>query len=165
MLKTKYLHRSTYRHKDPYYHRYHRNKNIDIFSDLPKRESIRDGYYHWSDWTPLVEFVESKIGENWNDVYSEIVKKIKPNLRFQIENNMFMVYMNPIYDEDFIPRDNIGRILKDRVFIDMNNILRQKTMEELMLDSIRIKRKIKLQQILERIINEEEILIKNEMNE
>jgi len=159
MLKTKYLHSSSYCDKDPYYHRYHRNKNIDLFSDLPKRESIKKGFYHWADWTPLYEFVESKIGENWNDVYSEMLKKIKPNLRYQIENNIYMVYMNPIYDEDFIPRDNRGRILSDRVYIDMNNILRQKTKEELLLDSIRIKRRIKIQQIIENI-KEEELLIK-----
>ena len=77
MLKVKYLHTkirpSEYKTRNKHF-----RKNIDVFSDLPKHEPYRrHDRYNSISWGPLIEFLNSKIGENWNDVYSEILKKIK----------------------------------------------------------------------------------------
>ena len=156
MLKTKYLHRSIRKseHNRSWKSRkYNRGKNLDIFSDLPKRQRIGREYGGWGynyDTTPLDEFIESKIGKNWNDVYSEILTKIKNKYRYSIDNYLKRYYIDvPIYDEDYIPKNTWGRMLNDTTFVDMNNILVNKTKDEILSDAKRYKRKKKLLEILE----------------
>lgn len=90
MLKQKFLHRKS-RNKRGYKQwdikKYHRVKNLDIFSDkTPQHEPIRRKYrWHNIDTYPLEKFIESKIGCDWDDVYSEIISKTKPNFRKEID--------------------------------------------------------------------------------
>ena len=107
--------------------------------------------HHWSsyDTTPLREFLKSKIGEDWDDIYSEMLTKIKKNYRGDIENNLKYYVWIPIYDEDFIPRDNVGRMFKEHIFVDMNNILVKKNSQEILSDAKKYARKMKLMKILE----------------
>lgn len=157
MLKKKYLHRKS--RKDYGYHwkpAYKRSNTIDLFSDLPKREKIRSlsSYYRY-DLTPLREFIFSKIGENWNDVYSEILTKVDKRIRYDIDQSLFHSYSSwlvcfPIYDDDFIPRDKYGRILADRTFVDMNNILTRKCEYEIISDAKKFVRKQKIKEILDK---------------
>lgn len=157
MIKIKYLHTKVrpceYKTRNKHF-----RKNIDVFSEnLPKHEPYRrHDRYNGISWGPLIEFLESKIGENWNDVYSEILKKIKDKFKYQLKSDIchWFVYI-PIYDEDFLPRNQYGRILYDTLFIDMNNILTKKSEEELKIDAKKLKRKLKLQEIFEN--NESEI--------
>jgi len=154
MLKKKYLHR---KERNTTHHKWYDKdqnkfeKNIDLFSDLPTHQSIRRcGYSQNCDTTPLREFLYSNVGKDWNDIYSEIIKKTKPKFRYEIDFRLkYNMVTVPIYDDDFIPRDERGRILSDFFFIDMNNILVKKSREELLSDARKYKRRKKLEQILE----------------
>ena len=153
MFKNKILHRRSKKNKSRLWNsKYYNEKNIDIFSDLPKHEAIGKKFPSWYynfDTTPLYEFIFSKVDENWNDVYSEIIKKIKPKYRYDIEYHVIDEIKNDvIYDENFIPRNSSGEILSNRLFVDMNNILCLKTEEELLLDSKKYLRTKKLKEIL-----------------
>jgi hypothetical protein len=159
MLKIKYLHRkSRPRNSNWDIKKYKKIKNINVFSELPLHESFRSKH-KWSnlDMTPLKEFLESKIGCNWNDVYSEIISKTKKNMRYSVDDFIrYCVVIKPIYDDEFIPMMSNGRkyftnnlTLENRLFVDMNNILVRKNKEELLIDSKKYIRKMKIQQILE----------------
>ena len=164
MLKIKYLHRSSRRQgndDDWYGKKKHREKNANLlYDDLPFHAKMGKGWSNY-DFTPLIEFIESKIGENWDDVYSEILTKIKKKFRFQLENGIggsrwnSWIISRPIYDDDFIPRDNRGRILKDTIYIDIDNIIVRKTEQEILMDSKRYVRRRKLMEILENQEKEE----------
>ena len=159
MIKIKYLHRSarksrittTWKVK-----KFNRKKKIDISSELPFHEKISKSY-KWSnyDFTPLYEFIESKIGQDWNDVYSEMLTKVKKRFRHCIENGIkgndwrgSWLIKRPIYDEKFIPRDSRGRMLENAIYIDFDNIIRKQTKDEILKDSLKHLRRLKIQQIL-----------------
>lgn len=160
MLKDKYLHRKYGRtHDDRYVSKKHKKeKNVDLFSDdLPFHNGVGKKYKTGYDLKPLVEFVESKVGCDWNDVYSEILTKINNKVRYNIDQNiMWWVIKTPIYDEDYIPRDRRGTILNDQLFIDMDNIIRKYSTEENISNSKRYMRREKIRQMLENIKKEEE---------
>ena len=159
MLKQKFLHRKSRNsklHKTWDVRKFNRGKNIDFFSDKTiQHESIRKKY-RWNniDTYPLEKFIESKIGCDWNDIYSEIIKKTKKKFRKYIETTIdYCIVKNVFYDENFIPygktyRYGKTKILYDRIFIDNNNILVRKTLEEIMSESKKLLRKEKLRQIL-----------------
>ncbi len=158
MLKIKYLHRSSRKGNDYdwYGKKKHREKNANLlYDDLPFHGKMGKGWSNY-DFTPLTEFIESKIGENWNDVYSELLTKVKKRFRYCLEKGIgtngwrSWIINRPIYDENFIPRDNYGRILSDAIYIDINNIVTRKTEEEILKDSKKFIRKRKIQEILER---------------
>ena len=116
-----------------------------------------NGYSGNCDTSPLVNFLYSKLGEDWNDIYSEIIKKTKPKFRYEIDFRLkYNTVLIPIYDDDFIPRDERGYILSDFFFIDMNNILVRKSKDDLLSDALKYKRKVKLEQILGNIAKEDQ---------
>ena len=139
MFKVKYLHRKLKSNHDNWYgNEYKKEKNLNIFVDLPKRQSMYK--QHWSeiDWT---------------------ISKVKKKFRYSLENILPYVAIKPIYDDDFIPRDKYGRILEQRIFIDYNNLICKKTKDEILDEAHQFKRKIdrknKLKRIFENQINEE----------
>lgn len=148
-MKKKYLHRKERKSEYKGWSDNNVDKNIDLFSDLPMRQSNKKHQYGSYDPTPLREFLFSKIGKNMNDIYSEIIKKIDPKFRHEIDRTLEWLIKKPIYDDDFIPRDSYGRVVSDYFFIDMNNILVRKSKDELLFDAKKYKRKIKLEQLLE----------------
>lgn len=153
MIKQKYLHRKA---RDVKYSKkwnsdkYKRRNNIDIFSDLPKHESIRQN--RWTstgfDKKPLYEFLLSKIGCDWNDVYSELLTKVKSKYRYEIELYLERFTTDIIYDNN-IPYSKYGKMFYDKVFVDLNNKLVIKSKEELILDSKKFLRKQKILKIFE----------------
>ncbi len=159
MLKTKHLHRKSRISNDNYKKDYHKKKNMDLFSELPIYEPYKKKFNSF-DLTILRKFIRSKIGQSWNDVYSEICKKTKHDFRYIIDN-LYIIYLNPIYDEDFLPRDNRGSLLKDVFFVDLNGIIQNKNLQELRNDSKKYLRKKKLLEIIENQLNEQKI-IKNQ---
>lgn len=148
-MKKKYLHRKERRSEYKGWSDNNTEKNIDLFSELPMRQSNKKHQYGSYDPTPLREFLYSKLGLDWNDIYSEVIKKIEPKFRHEIDRTLDWMVYKPIYDDDFIPRDKRGGILSEVFFVDMNNVLVRKAREELLSDAIKYKRKIKLEQILE----------------
>lgn len=161
MLKRKYLHRKSRRPKwksDWDIKKFQRGNDLDLFSDLPFHQSIRGKYsrrYSNYDLTPLYKFIESKIGQNWNNIFSEIVKKVKPKFKEDIFTSMrsyryyhfCSVMLYPIYDNDFIPRNEYGRILSDFLFVE-NGILVKKDKQEIISDAKKYQRNEKLNKIL-----------------
>ena len=153
MLKKKFLHRKIRNKKDSKLwkgDKFKRN-NIDIFSDLPSHESMRQTRCSWGDFDtkPLDEFLKSKIRCDWDDVYSEILKKTKSNYRYSLEDYLKIITSDVIYDDEYIPRGKYGKILSDTIFVNMNNVLTYKSNEELISESKRILRNHKLKEIIE----------------
>jgi len=166
MLKKKYLHRKsrdTKRRHTWDVKKYSRGKNRhDFFSEkLPQRQAIRKKYRWYNlDTYPLEKFIESKIGCDWNDVYSEIISKTKPKFRQEIEQTINYKVIKTVFYEDFVPygmkyRYGKYKILNDVIFIDNNNILVKKTLDEIMLESKQQLRREKLRQIKENQEREE----------
>lgn len=153
MLKVKYLHRKCRKSAKHYsweVKKYYNTKNIDLYDDLPKHSGFRCAWRNYNyDTRPLDEFIESKIGENWDDVYSEILTKIKKKYRQPIDDSLKYYVKQVIYDDDFIPRSSTGRMLNDEIFIDLNNILVKKTKEEILLEAKQLRRKRKLLEIIQ----------------
>lgn len=161
MLKRKYLHRKSRRANwstDWDVKKFKRGNDLDLFSDLPFHQSIRGKYsrrYSNYDLTPLYKFIESKIGQNWNNIFSEIVKKVKPKFKKDIFTSMrsyryyhfCSVMLYPIYDNDFIPRNEYGRILSDFLFVE-NGILVKKSEQQIISDAKKYQRNEKLNKIL-----------------
>jgi len=159
MLKSKYLHRRVRKPKnswDVWYYKYKRkNYNINNIENLPKHEPMgKDCYRSGCDFSPLMEFLETKIGCDWDDVYSEIIKKCKKKYRYFLHYYDWLPYI-PIYDKNFIPRNRYGRILTDCIFIDINNKVSKKTEQEILIDSKKYVRREKIKKMLENIENEE----------
>jgi hypothetical protein len=79
-------------------YRYHdcrtryRGLDLDALDDLPKKQGYRRPYIeNWGDAKefsdllgPLHRFLISKVGQKWDDVYSEIRKTLNPNSTVQI---------------------------------------------------------------------------------
>lgn len=154
MLKKKFLHRKTRNKKASKLwagDKFKRNNDIDVFSDLPSHESMRQTRCSWSnfDMKPLDEFLKSKIGCDWDDVYSELLKKIKSNYRHSLDYYLKGITSEVIYDDEYIPHSRYGRILSDRIFVDLNNKVVLKSKEELISDSKKILRSQKLKEIIE----------------
>lgn len=161
MLKRKYLHRKSRRAKwdtDWDVKKFKRGKNVNLFSDLPFHQPIRAKYsrrYSNYDLTPLYKFIESKIGQNWNNIFSDIVKKIKHKYKKDVFTSMrtyryyhfCSVMLYPIYDKDFIPRNEYGRILSDFLFVE-NGILVKKSEQQIIADAKKYQRNEKLNKIL-----------------
>jgi len=160
MLKEKFLHRKSRKTRHSHHwdiKKYNRGKNIDLlYDELPQRANINRGHGHWSniDTDPLKNFLETKIGCLWDDVYSEIIKKTKKKFRREIDNSIeCYVFLHSFYDEDYlpyaIPRYSRAKVLNDQLFINLDGILVKKTMEELLHESKRLLRQEKLRRILE----------------
>jgi len=155
MLKLKYLHRKSNKYYDyDKVKKYWKCKNIDMFSDLPYHQSIRND--HWTfnyNITPLLRFLDSKIGQKWDDVYSEILKKIDKRYRFSIDRYLhcsryaYGITLCPIYDDDYIPRTKYGKIVSGLYRED--GILKEKSKSEIISDAKKYQRKEKLNEIFE----------------
>lgn len=173
MLKVKYLHRKSGNSKFKNYHhtrKYKRDNTIDLLSsELPIRQSITSKFKWYNlDTAPLKEFIYSKIGEKWDDVYSEIIKKIKKKFRTEIESCIdYYVVRNTHYDENFIPRYmkyyKNRDILINHPFVDINGILVIKSEQEILSDSKRYIRFKKLEELLK--IQENEEIQENDINQ
>jgi hypothetical protein len=173
MLKEKFLHRHGRSYYDSYYNceSYCRHskkfRNVDI-TDMPDycqfdeifndfRAKPKRFYYKYSyiDTEPLYKFIESKIGCDWNEVYSEILTKTKKKYRNEIENTIKWAIKRPIYDENYIPRDTYGRILKNFIYINLENKIVRMSEDEILREANKYLRKDKMKKLLEAIKNEE----------
>jgi len=161
MNKVKYLYRKSRdsRRKDSgVLKKFKRVKIKDLFLELPTHKKMRPtikycGHYRNYDSKPLIEFIKSKIGQDWNDVYSEIVKKTPNKFRRFLDDDVSWIIKTPIYDDDYIPKiASYGvryNICSDRLYIDLDNIIRYDSKDVLLKKSNKIIRKIKLQQIID----------------
>lgn len=166
MKKDKYLYRKLRKSNHSRYvsGRHANDKNIDLFSDLPFHKGMGRKYKYGYDYRPLEEFIKSKIGENWDDVYSEILTKIDKKYKHEVDDTLEYYAPRARYDKFFVPRNRNGYMLYDQVFVDIDNILTKKTEEEILLESkkyyIKYLRLEKLKEIFEN--NEKEDITYNE---
>lgn len=145
MLKQKLLHRPVYNSPKQREWNSKHKKTFDFFDDRsPSRESIKPRkYYHKNHWndvdtTPLKNFLEKKseTAEYWDDVYSEILTKIKPKKRWLIDRAIEWYVDFPLYDEEYKPRLCSGfhnwRLPREgRLFVDYYGRLVKSTTEDI----------------------------------
>lgn len=158
MKKDKHLYRKYRRSRDDDYvsDKHKKEKNLDLFSDLPFHKGMGKKYRNGYDYKPLEEFLKSKVGENWNDVFSEILTKIDKRYRHELKWVFSYCVPRGNYDDEFIPRSRRGYVLCNQIFIDINNIITIKTKEEIEIDSKKYcKRYLRLEKMKE-IINSNE---------
>jgi len=102
--------------------KYHRLKHKNSDSDfLPFRESMscretNKSYHCFKNYNHLKNFLESRIGYNWNDVYSEMISKLKKKYRYRYElDNQWSFFNsvenNVLYDENGVPTTASGRTI------------------------------------------------------
>ena len=71
--------RSKFKSNGDYSDDRHSKEAID-FDDLPQKESIRNKNYHktYLDTTLVKRWLYSKVGQNFDDIYSEFLNRIQP---------------------------------------------------------------------------------------
>lgn len=162
MNKVKYLHRKG---RDIKKWKYKKNYTKDNFygEKLPYHESIRnkhkrgwDNYWCYNnglDFTPVGYYIEEHINCKWNDIYSKILKKIKPKNRWML-NDYLSWYICTVHIVDYTPylsRYHSNKIAYGCLFIDEDGILRkynsEKEIKEMTLKKIRRDKLLKLKKI------------------
>jgi len=159
MNKQKYLHRKG--HDDKKWKNHSNCNKNNCGDETPFRESIRDKHkkeYFWNwkiglDFTPTGEYIEENVNRNWDDVYSEIIKKTKPKFRWLLENFLDYFLAKAVI-VDYIPYRsswNRSTIVLNWVFVDEDGILRNynttKEVEDMSKRKIRRDKLLKLQKI------------------
>lgn len=168
MNKKKYIHVKT-----KYGNNYRRNlrkpkhkpQTIEDYDNLPFREPIKFRRYMW-DWDdyktridfyqPLKKYLKEKLGEDWNDLYSDILSKTKPKYRHILEEDINYLISRNIKWENEVPYNltywrRVSPIY-GRYFIDKQNKIRYFEEEE---DLLRWAKMNLIQRKLERILNED----------
>lgn len=67
---------------------------------------------------PLRCYIKTKVGENWENIYSDVMKKIEPRHHFIIKRYIDHYVVNQGYNQDFYPIAPYGRIYENRPFVD-----------------------------------------------
>jgi len=163
MNKKKYLHRKG---QDDKKWRIHNNRTKKNWGDeTPFRESIRDTHknesrYFWNwqtglDFTPTGKYLEENINRDWDEIYSDVIKKIKPKYRYQLEDYLDW-YVCDVMIIDYIPyigKYNRSRMAINWLFVDEEGILRNYKTKKDILDMARRKirrdKLIKIQEFLD----------------
>lgn len=177
MNKIKYIHNKEKIHKkcyDEYKKIKHKPIHIEDYERLAFREKIkpivRKNYKTYlSFWNICEKYLKSKIGEYWDDVYSDMIKKTKPKYRHLLDE--YISFGNPAipsYYFDFIPckiswyKNNFSDmcVIFNEVYINIDGILTyNETLEETLIIAKNDTRKEKLKRILmENDINVEDYL-------
>lgn len=148
MNKVKFLHR-----KGGNVKKWKVKKNYTKISfyggELPFHESMRKFhsrgncfYNHgYIDFTPVSKLFKERINQDWNDIYSEIIKKTSPKFRWLLEDFLRWQIQIPIFIEHTPYHKRWTRncdILLHNYFIDENNLLRYYETEEDLLKDVRI---------------------------
>jgi len=111
MNKTKYIH--TKRKSDSskytieYYTRVIKHKNISL-ETLPLHEPIHKRpcgwdcnktYLHFN----LFNYLKTKIEQNWDDIYSDLIKKTRPRYRYLLDKELDWFIQKPKYYINEVP--------------------------------------------------------------
>jgi hypothetical protein len=145
-----------YRSRNRIREKYRRKKlNFSETDTIPLTEKMRAQFgYEGINFDPLKCFLLSKIGQNWNDVYSEILTKIENSKRWRIDLILDWLIQKPVsIDKNGIAYSKrfywSGGVLLKQLYIDKFNVLRwYDTKEEMMSDYKKCIRQEKLKRIL-----------------
>lgn len=77
-----------------------RVKSHDINDDLPNRTAMSPNGRSSKTFKPLLNFLKSSIGQHWDKIYAEIVKKIPHDIRSQSDPIDWYVSVNVIINDD-----------------------------------------------------------------
>lgn len=153
MVKSKFLHNDINK-SSRIYKKFRREYMLDFYSDLPNYESIRrrsfkikEYNYYRCDFSILDKFIFSKINCDWNDIYSEILKKVNKKYRYTLDIYLSQIIHHVVFDSDYIPRTCYGGISQFVLYVDFNNKICYDSKKEIINKSIKHLRKIKLQEI------------------
>lgn len=154
-MRDKFLHRKGRNHKKWKI----KNKNTKQLygQELPYKESIRQKhknyryFFHWKDgvdFSPLGCYLKENINKNWNNIYSEIIKKTKPKYRYHLDSYL-KFKVNTVVYVDYLPYfwyfSKSDKLSTNVLFIDYKNILRFYSTEEELYDiAIKASRRDKL---------------------
>ena len=105
----------------------------------------------------------------------EILSKIKKRFRKEIDSYCrhdyysyhICVSLNPIYDDDFIPRNSTGRIMSNIIFLE-NGILVKKSEQQIISDAKKYKQQLERKEKLNNIFANKDVdfeEIQNKYNE
>jgi hypothetical protein len=119
---------------------YNRQRSKQINPDLlPKRESMRynsrnswDSHRNFVNWDHMRKYFKTKVGENWDDVYSDMLSKLKEKYKYEYRENSKWNYFieTKIIIVDDLPYNTWGHLTVNCVFVDENNILSYYETEE-----------------------------------
>lgn len=130
--------------------------------ELPFREAMRQNarrkvdwfgeYRYQVDYKPINEFLMSKVDKKWDDVYSELLSKIKEKNKWWLRDNLsWIIEINPCYigNYPYNSRWCAGtHLLYNDIFVDKFGYVRYyETEEELIFHTKRILREQKLRRI------------------
>ena len=139
MNKKKYIEKSSGKRSrwDTYGYNRQRAKYIDP-ENLPFRESMRynsrqscDHHQKFVNWDHMTNYFKANVGKNWNDVYSDMLSKLKEKYKYEYRENTKYSYFletHVIFIDD-LPHRITGRyryryfMCIDSVFVDENNII------------------------------------------
>lgn len=171
MKKQKYLYRIGYGYKSDYSYNRVKYNYVDIenqpkkfkirskskyrnLDQLPQTERIKHKHEFLKDY--LYPYLETKIGQYWNDIYTDIISKTKPKHRFLIDREIdWNISLNVFY-EDFIPYSNytfhgVREIRNYGLYVDRDGLIQKYNKEEYRRNIRALKRKLKLDNILNKI--------------
>lgn len=135
MNKTKYIHtkRKNNQHRwvDGCYKRSLKHKMIEL-SSLPIHESINKKPRNW-DYNKtylhfnLFNYLKTKIGQNWDNIYSDLIKKTKPKYRYLLNKELDWYIQKPKFYEKEVPygkKYSHDNIMVKVYFVDKEGYLR-----------------------------------------
>ena len=156
MIKKKllYEYRSCKRENIKFNRKKYKISNSDSIPFNEKMNSHIDYDYGYLNLKPLEKFIKSKVGQNWNDVYSEILTKIEQKKRYLIDRDLKYIVLRPYhFDNNGIAYNKryywCNGVTLNHLYIDKFNIIRyHETKEEMIADYKREIRRKKLERIL-----------------
>ena len=132
--------------------------------ELPFRESMRfnsrkdwEKHQEFYNYNHIENFIKERIGYNWNDVYSEILSKLKKKYKYKYRENQkwpYFIETNIIFVDDLPHSISNYRYLKyslmvKNIFVDENNIVSYYETKEKLINEYRLRlRRKKLSNIM-----------------
>lgn len=168
MNKRKYIEKKSSKRSswNPYGYNRQKAKYIDP-DNLPRRESMRynsrkcwETHRNFVNWDHMKKYFKSKVGEHWDDVYSDMLSKLKEKYKYEYRENTKWEYFleTNIVFIDGLPHSLTTRykyqysVLVNDVFVDENKILSYYETKDDLINEYRLRLRRKK---LSNIMNEE----------
>jgi hypothetical protein len=136
---------------------------IEDYEKLPIHETLRTKNYLSHEYNysttivdfyqPIKKYLKEKIGECFDDIYSDLISKTRPRYRHLLERDLSCVFTIVNYYEKEVPhkiRFSRDSILYGEYYLDKNNKIRYfETKNELLIYAKNKYRQKKLERILD----------------
>jgi hypothetical protein len=173
--KIKYIHTKKKPNKNYNYNRKFKCKfkYIEDYDNLPKHESIRPKNVQEFNFSTYLDFLtilnkyfKGKIGESFDNIYTDLIKKTKPKYRYFLDHSLTKILIDVCYYDSGIPKsknrqknyyyNNNGfyftknNLILEKFYLDEERKLRYFETKEELIEYTKIKIR---QKKLERILN------------